>query len=248
MFAVINGHYDVAGFLVDKGADVNLPDRTGMTALYAAVNMRNMPPPFGRPNPTPIVVAASLGAMRMLLAHGANPNARLRSPILKRGYNAGDRQLDEGATPLMRAARSADLAAMQVLVEGGADVTVAQKNGTTALMLAAGIRARTDEGGVPPPEAARAIEAVGMLLGRGADINAANAAGETAAHMAIRNVPVLQLLASRGASLTEKNKQGRTPLDAALTARPPLADAADVLRQLTGQARPNGTEGRATAP
>jgi len=247
MFAVINGHYDLAGFLVDQGADVNLPDRAGMTPLYAAVDMRNMPPPFGRPNPTPIVVAASLDAMRMLLAHGANVNAGLKGPILKRGYNAGDRQLNDGATPLMRAAKGADLAAMRVLLESGADPARPQKNGTTALMLAAGIRARTDEGGVPVPEAARAIEAMEMLLGRGVDVNAANAAGDTAAHMAIRNVPALRRLASRGANLTAKNAQGRTPLDAALAARPPLGEAAETLRQLTGATSPSGTEGRSAA-
>jgi len=242
MFAVINGHYDLAGFLVDAGADANLPDRAGMTPLYAAVDMRNMPPPFGRPNPTPIVVAATLDAMRMLLAHGANPNAGLKTPILKRGYNAGDRQLGEGATPVMRAAKSADLAAMQVLVEHGADARLAQKNGTTALMLAAGIRARTDEGGARTPETARAVEAVGFLLAQGADINGVNAAGETAAHAAIRNVPVLQLLASRGASLTVKNKQGRTRLKAALAATPPSSETVAVLRQLTADT------GRSSAP
>jgi ankyrin len=242
MFTVINGHYDLAGFLADKGADVNLPDRTGMTPLYAAVDMRNMPPPFGRPNPTPIVVAASLDAMRMLLAHGANPNVGLKTPILKRGYNAGDRQLGEGATPVMRAARSGDLAAMRMLVEHGADAKLAQKNGTTALMLAAGIRARADEGGAPTPEAARAVEAVGFLLAQGADINGVNAAGETAAHAAIRNVPVLQLLASRGASLTVKNKQGRTPLEAALAATPPSTETVALLRQLTAET------GRSSAP
>jgi ankyrin repeat protein len=235
MFTVINGHYDLARFLVEKGADVNLPDRAGMTPLYAAVDMRNMPPPFGRPNPTPMVVAASLDAMRMLLAHGANPNAALKTPILKRGYNAGDRQLNEGATPVMRAARSADLPAMRLLVEHGADVKLAQKNGTTALMLTAGIRTRTDEDGTPTREAARAVDAASFLLDHGADVNAVNAAGETAAHAAIRNVPVLQLLASRGASMTVKNKQGRTPLEAAQAATPPNAETVAVLRQLTGR-------------
>jgi ankyrin repeat protein len=176
MFAVINGHYDLAGFLVDQGADVNRRSRGHDPALCGRGHAQHAAPV--RPaEPDPIVVAASLDAMRMLLAHGANVNAGLKGPILKRGYNAGDRQLNDGATPLMRAAKGADLAAMRVLLESGADPARPQKNGTTALMLAAGIRARTDEGGVPVPEAARAIEAMEMLLGRGVDVNAANAAG-----------------------------------------------------------------------
>jgi hypothetical protein len=65
--------------------------------------------------------------------------------------------------------------------------------------------------------------------------------------MAIRNVPALRRLASRGANLTAKNAQGRTPLDAALAARPPLGEAAETLRQLTGATSPSGTEGRSAA-
>ena len=43
LLATINGHYDVAGFLVDKGADPNLADQTGRTALYSAVDFHTMP-------------------------------------------------------------------------------------------------------------------------------------------------------------------------------------------------------------
>jgi ankyrin repeat protein len=172
-------------------------------------------------------------------------NARLKRRILKRGYNAGDGRLDEGATPLMRAARSADLAAMRLLIERGADPKATQKNGTTALQLAAGIRARPDEGETnPDPAAVRSVEAATLLLDRGADINATTAAGDTPAHAAVRNVPVLRLLAARGANLTIKNKAGRTPLDAALSTRPPSDEAAALLRQLTGE---KGTTAEAPA-
>ena len=43
MFAIINGHYEVATLLVEKGAEVNLADRTGATPLYSAVDMHTMP-------------------------------------------------------------------------------------------------------------------------------------------------------------------------------------------------------------
>ena len=131
MFAIINGHYDVATLLVAKGASVNLGDRTGATPLYSAVDMHTMPTSFGRPELTPTVIEGSVGAVKMLLAHGADPNARLKDRIVKRQYNAGDPRLGEGATPFMRAARGGDLLVMRLLLEAGGDPRLAQKNGNT---------------------------------------------------------------------------------------------------------------------
>ena len=36
-FAILNGHFDTAAMLTEKGADPNIADSTGMAALYAAV-------------------------------------------------------------------------------------------------------------------------------------------------------------------------------------------------------------------
>ena len=47
--AVINGHYDVAAVLVEKGANPNIADIKGMTPLYAAVDMHTIGDTFGRP-------------------------------------------------------------------------------------------------------------------------------------------------------------------------------------------------------
>jgi len=41
--------------------------------------------------------------VKRLLAHGANPNARLNKPVLGRHHDGGDASLGEGTTPLMRA-------------------------------------------------------------------------------------------------------------------------------------------------
>jgi len=107
-FAIINGHYGVAALLADKGADVNQADRTGATPLYSAVDMHTLQTSFGRPVLTRDVTDGSVGAAKMLLAHGADPNKALKTKILKRTYQGGDARLAEGATPLMRAAKSGD--------------------------------------------------------------------------------------------------------------------------------------------
>ena len=85
--------------------------------------------------------------MKLLLAKGAAPDAALKGATLRWGRRRGpgDGALVEGATPLMRAARLADVAAMRALLDAGADMSRKQKNGTSVLMLAAGAGWRTGE-------------------------------------------------------------------------------------------------------
>jgi ankyrin repeat protein len=236
LFAMINGHYDVADELVKADADINLADRTGMTPLYAAVDMHTMPASYGRPAPNPRVITGSVDAARMLLAHGADPNARLKSSILKRVYNAGDPLLGEGATAFMRAARGGDPVMMQVLLDGGADPRLTQKNGNTPLMLS--IRFLSSGGGLNPFEVngQRAMEAINLSLKQGVDINAKNARGESALHLALDYPNVLGLLAEHGADLGITNRQGRTVLDAALAAAKPNNETIALLRRLNAPA------------
>jgi len=235
IFAIINGNYDVAQVLVEKGANVNLADRTGATPLYSAVEMHTMPTTFGRPDLPPLVVAGSVDAVKMLLAHGANPNATLTSKVIKRVYNGGDGKLDAGATALMRAARGGDVVMMRILLDAGADPRLAQKNGNSALLLAAALGPKGGSDNNPDKGTYRdAIAAMTLLLEMGADINAPNVAGDTAAHVAVASPQILQFLADHGAKMDVKNKQERTPLDAALRARDSNEKAVALLRQLTG--------------
>jgi ankyrin repeat protein len=231
IFAIINGHFDVATALVEKGANVNLADRTGMTPLYAAVDMHTVASTFGRPDPPLAVFAGSVKAVEMLLAHGADPNVRLRTRILKRVYNAGDGKLDEGATPLMRAARAGDALLMRMLVEHGADPSLTQKNGNTLIILAAGINAR----GINADRASEqgSIEAIELALKHGIDINAASTNGETAVHAALGSPAILRYLVDHGARLDVKNRQGRTPLEAVLANKDADPKSIDILRQAT---------------
>ena len=78
------------------------------------------------------------------------------------------------------------------------------------------------------------VEAVKLCVDLGVDINASNAAGDTAVHAAVGSPAVIRFLAGRGARLDVKNKQGRTPLEVALRGRETNAEAVALLRQLTG--------------
>src|SRR6185436_5586862 len=94
-----------------------------------------------------------------------------------------DAALGDGATPLMRAAKQADVALMQVLLDHGADPSLATRKGTTALMFAAS-RAGGFRGFGPRASEQDAVNAVALCLERGAPINAVDEGGQTALHLA----------------------------------------------------------------
>ena len=125
ILAIINGHHDVAAMLVEKGADPNIADSSGMAALYAAVDMNTLPFMHGRPYPRPSGRLSVPDIVKVLLAHGADANQRLKTPLLRRHNNTSTQSLGEGTTPLMRAAASGDVLLMRVLLEHGADAVAA---------------------------------------------------------------------------------------------------------------------------
>jgi ankyrin repeat protein len=218
--AIINVHYDLAAMLLEKGADPNIVDGSGMGALYAAVDMNSLQWVQGRPAPILTDKLDGSALVKLLLDKGANPNARLKSKPLKRHHDAGSTlNFGEGTTPLIRAARTNDIAVIKVLLEGGANPFLTLPDRTTPLMIAAGsgyggVRGDGIRIVVPTPEGA--VEACRMLLDAGADVDAFNNAGNTALHAAVtRGDSVVSFLASRGATLTFKNKAGFTPLDIA---------------------------------
>lgn len=220
VFAIINTHYDLAAMLLDHGADPNVVDLAGMGALYAAVDMNSLQWTQGRPAPILHDRLDGVDLVKRLLAKGANPNARLAAAPLKRHHDAGTTlNFAAGTTPLMRAARTNDVASMRALLEAGADPLATLPDGTTSLMIAAGLGyggLRGEGIRIVIPTEAGAVEAVTLLLDRGVDIEAMNAAGNTALHGAVsRGDAVVKLLAARGATLDARNVAGFTPLDLA---------------------------------
>ena len=218
--AIINGHYDVAGVLLQTEADPNIADRTGRTPLYAAVDFHSMPVD-NRPAPKELDnELTSLDVIKALLSRGANVNAQLKTqqPYRAKLDRGDDTMLTTGATPFLRAAKAGDVAAMRLLLEKGADAKLATRAGINPLMAAAGLGSKEEDTTGRHKTQSDAIEAIRLCLDNGVDINAADSSERTAMYGAALqgSDQVVQFLADNGAKLDTKDGRGRTPLDAAL--------------------------------
>jgi ankyrin repeat protein len=212
--AIFNGHYDLAARLVAKGADVN------DGSLYTAIEMRNLATYSNRPNPPDTdKQVSSLDLVKLLLERGADPNGPYWKKIPPRQAQ-GDIAVTPGATPLYRAAKSMDLAAMRLLVAKGADPSLAIADNSTPLMVASGLGARPrggEEDVVEKPGRADPVDVIKLFVEAGADIDAINDLGNTALHYAAQTgaTRIVEYLASKGAKLDVQNFQGRTAVDLA---------------------------------
>jgi len=224
VIAAHSGQGKVAALLLDRGADPKAA-LSGYTALHAAV-LRN-----------------DLDLVNALLAHGADPNARITkpTPVAREGQDYTLPVTLLGATPFFLAAKYAEADIMRALVTGGADKRFVMKDGTTPLMAAAGVgwtfqANRRGALNVAPPTAddeRRGLEAVQLALELGGDAKAVNQASETALHGAAAKGfnSIIELLVANGAQLAVKNRRGQTPLSLTPEPRGP-GSAADLLRKL----------------
>ncbi len=221
VIALINGHFDVAGALLEAGTDPNLADYTGRTALYAAIDFNTM---VKSNRPAPKVIEnrlTGLDVARLALEHGADVNARQKrlAPYRAKLDRGNDGMLGGGTTPFLRAAKAGDIPAMKLLLEHGADPTLAPtRSGITPLMAAAGLGTSEADTTGRQKTQEQAIEAIQLLLDRGLDLNAQASDGQTALHGAAMQGydEVIRFLAAQGAKLDTPDKDGFTPLDVAL--------------------------------
>lgn len=208
--AVASRHYELAALLLERGANPNAAD-AGWTALHHLTWVRKTGQGTNGPGPRGSGTLDSLDLIRQLAARGADLNARVtRKPT------AGTTALNMlGGTAFFLAARTADTDMMRLLAELGADPLLANEDGTTPLMAAAG--AGTQSPGEDPGTEEEALEAVKIALSLGGDVNAVDKNGNTAMHgAAYKQLPsVVQFLTANGAAVdvwNRKNSSGWTPL------------------------------------
>ncbi len=131
LMAVINGEFDLAMLLIERGANPNLAAvGNGATPLWAAVNTQWQPRTrYPQPQEMEQQKATYLDVMKALLARGADPDARLKTHPWYLVYSGcGNRNCGladtAGSTAFWRAAYATDLDAMKLLVAYGADPNI----------------------------------------------------------------------------------------------------------------------------
>jgi ankyrin repeat protein len=230
--ATIRGHLSYATFLLDHGANPNIGP--GFTPLHWAAGEW----PLDYTNDGTRILAednewtplgglrgaARLDFVKVLVAHGADVNARATSTprayvgLGARGRAAAARSRGSaalrGATPFLLASQAGAVDVMRFLVEKGADPLVKTTNNTTAAMLAAGLGRRIGKFQTTVDES---LGALALALTLGNDINAVNNDGETALHgpAYLNRRTVATFLVEKGAMLNQKDKRGWTPLTVA---------------------------------
>jgi ankyrin repeat protein len=215
VMAILNGHYELGKYLLDRGADPNLVAVSGLTALYATIDVEWAPKTW---YPRPITEQEKvtyLDLMKDLLEHKANVNAPVGEKLWFRSFTNDYTWIDPaGATPFWRAAQSSDIVAMHLLIEHGADPKIKSKAGDSPLMAAAGIGwAANWSINAPYP----ALEAVKYCVELGNDVNEKDLIGYTPLHGAayLGNNDMVNYLVSKGAKADVKTRAGDSAADMA---------------------------------
>jgi ankyrin repeat protein len=203
VLAALNQNYEAAALLLDHGADPNAAVE-GWTALHQIARVRRWTRGFNLPGPEHRDRLSSLELVRKLAAHGADVNAR----------QAGR---EAGTTPFLLATRSLDLAYMRTLLELGADPKLAAEDGTTAVMVAAGVGQGQGSAGAAPGSLDEALAALKLTLELGAGtVNDVNSRNETPLHGVMYRggaIALIDLLVAHGATLEPVvNSRGWTAL------------------------------------
>ena len=211
--AAANANWELAAYLLDRGADATAA-KAGWNVLHQVVRTRRMNLAFGTPGPFASGTLDSIDLMRKLLEAGVDVNARMTRNGMRDGQRNRFNRL--GATAFMLAAKVTDVEAMRLLLEAGADPRIPTADGTTPLMVAAGLHIWNpgEDGGSFTGQEEEVLEAVRMCLDGGSDINARNYRGETALHgVGFRGVNiVLDYLVKQGANLAALTDDGWSAL------------------------------------
>jgi ankyrin repeat protein len=220
VLATLRGHVALATLLLEYGADPNA-DSAGYTALHWAAGsweteLTVTAITTDRDGEWETIAGLKEGRLPLvnsLLAHGADPNARIKRTPARAGSSKNPALAElVGATPFLIAAAAGATDVMRALAAKGADTHLAAAGKGTPLMAAAGLGRVQGEVSVPEKDTLAAAQLI-VQLG-GADLNAVDAVGNTALHYAayMRRDSIVRFLVEQGAALEVKNKFGETPL------------------------------------
>ena len=234
LLASINGQFDIATYLVDEGADVTIASMDGATPLFAVVNIQWARLTFHPQPTTKFEKTHYLDLMTLLLDRGADPNARLKKDLwyIAPGGAQKERTNASAITAFWKCAAVGDLDGMRLLIERGADPSLASIAGITPLLTAAGAGYHGNDEVTTPYGRLPAVKY--LIEELGADVNEADhepppnpdadpnrtrrpAGGFTALHNAASrgDNEMIMYLVSKGGRLDAVSKNGQTITDMA---------------------------------
>ncbi len=129
LMAAVNGQFDIALYLLSRGADPNVYSDAGTGPLFAVLERQWAPwAHYAHPVDYQEQQATHLDALSALLDAGADPNARLEKHLWYAEFTtavfvAAGLHYD-GATPFWRAAQALDVKAMRLLKAHGAETNI----------------------------------------------------------------------------------------------------------------------------
>jgi ankyrin repeat protein len=169
--ALLNGQFDLAMMLIERGANPNIVANTdGLSPLFATLQTQwagfNTSQP--QPNAHEKQTAQHMDVLKALLEHGADPNMRLKTHITYLVWS-GQLGLDiTGASPFWRAAYAQDLDAMKLLVAYGADPNTPTKWPEIGMRVARQQDGRImDDSGIPRAEGSPNMYPIHAAVGGG---------------------------------------------------------------------------------
>jgi ankyrin repeat protein len=213
LMASINGHFDLAKRLLERGADVTIASDAGATPLYGVLNMQ-WAPKARHPQPAHYMQqnVGYLELMRAMLDAGANPNARLRKSLWYTTYNRDLLSVDRtGATPFWLAAYTLDVPAMKLLLSYGADPNIPTAKVPERYEEGGPDPSVPDRSGAPPiPWYGPAVYPIHAASGVGYGLGFA---GNTHRHVPDGWLPAVKFLVEElGADVNARDHNGYTAL------------------------------------
>ena len=211
-WAAKNGNAEITSELLNAGANIDVTSKVGKTPLATAAESGKLEVlKLLVENGGNIESVDQIGGTPLLWAAGLSPNSETVAYLIEKGGNINIIDVN-GMTPLIWAAGIGQPAVVKLLIDGGADLDVAEIHSKeTALMRAARIGK---------------IETLGFLVDAGSDLKASNALGHTSLMIAAGAAPLekVQMLVDAGSDVSAKDIRSWSAMDHALTRTDPSRD------------------------